>query len=83
MMAEQNQRGFVQDVLLNAFEPGVNSSILLFLNGVFVLLLCTLAVVAVFVGLNIHILFLGLLTVGLMASFNWWVLRECGNGTPP
>ncbi len=70
----QEQRGFVLDVMLNAVEPGVNSSVLLFLNGVFVLLLCTLAVVAVFIGLNIHIVFLGILSLVVMVGFNWWVI---------
>lgn len=72
----QEQRGFVVDVILSAFEPGVNSSALLCLNGTFVLLLCTLAVVTVFVGLNMHIIFLGLLALGLMVGFNWWVRFE-------
>ena len=64
-------RSFVLDVLLNAVEPGVNTSVLLFLNGIFVLLLCTLAVVAIFVGLNVHIVVLGVLALGLMLGFNW------------
>lgn len=82
-MAEQRdpqqakeQRGFVVDVILSAFEPGVNSSVLLFLNGAFVLLLCTLAVLTVFVGLNVHIVFLGFLALGVMVGFNWWVRFE-------
>ena len=66
----ESRRGFVLDVVLNSIEPGVNSSVLLFLNGVFVLLLATLAVVAVFTGFNVHIIFLGVLALGLMIAFN-------------
>ena len=64
-------RGFVLDVVMNAFEPGVNRAVLVFLNAVFVLLLCTLATAAVFVGLNVHIVILSVLTLGLMVAFNW------------
>ena len=64
-------RGFIQDVVLNAVEPGINSSVLLFLNGVFVLLLLTLFLIALIVGLNIHLLFLAILSLGLMLAFNW------------
>lgn len=64
-------RSFIQDVVLNAVEPGVNHSVLVFLNTIFVLLLCTLVAVTVLTGLNIHIILLGVLTLGLLLGLNW------------
>ena len=64
-------RGFIQDVMLNAIEPGINNSVLLFLNIVFVLLLLTLFLISLIVGLNIHLLFLAILSLGFMVAFNW------------
>lgn len=63
-------RGFVSDVVLNAFEPGVNRSVLLFLNIVFILLLLTLVALCFVTGLNFHFAFLLVLTVGLMIALN-------------
>ena len=64
-------RGFFQDVVLNAIEPGINNSVLLFLNIVFILLLLTLFLISLIVGLNIHLVFLAILSLGLMVAFNW------------
>ena len=63
-------RGFILDVVLNAFEPGVNNSVLLFMNIVFVLLLCSLVAITFIIGFNIHLLILGILAFGLMLAFN-------------
>lgn len=63
-------RGFVADLLLNAFEPGVNSSVLIFLNLVFFLLLVTLVAVTFITGINLHVIFLGILALGVMIGFN-------------
>ena len=63
-------RGFVTDLVLNAVEPGVNSSVLIFLNLVFFLLLVTLVGITVITGLNIHIIFLGVVALGIMIGFN-------------
>ena len=63
-------RGFVTDLLLNAFEPGVNSSVLIFLNLVFFLLLVTLVAITFITGFNLHVVFLGILALGLMIGFN-------------
>ena len=42
-------------VVLNAFKPGVNNSMLLFINIVFVLLLCSLVVITfIIVVLEAH-----------------------------
>lgn len=70
--ASQSDRGFVQDIVLNIFEPGVNQSVIIFLNITFVLLLLTLVGLTVLVGFDLHILFLIVLAVGLMAGFNWY-----------
>ena len=61
----------MQDIILSVFEPGVNQSVLIFLNLAFVLLLLTLAGLTLLVGLDLHILFLIGLAIGLMAGFNW------------
>ena len=66
-------RGFFSDLVLNAFEPGVNSSVLVFLNVVFFLLLATLVAVTFVTGINVHIIFLGIIALGLMIGFNLYV----------
>ena len=75
--ASQPDRGFVQDIVLNIFEPGVNQSVLIFLNLTFLLLLLTLVGLTVLVGFNLHILFLIVLAVGLMVGFNWYGQHIC------
>lgn len=69
--APSSGRGFVQDIVLNVFEPGVNRSVLIFLNLAFVLLLLTLVGLTLLVGLDINILLLTVLALGLMVGFNW------------
>ena len=69
-LAEKQSCGFVSDIILNAVEPGINYSVLLFLNVVFILLLVTLVTLMILVGLNIHLLVFSVLTVGLMIGFN-------------
>lgn len=66
----QEPRGFISDLVLNAFEPGVNSAVLIFINLVFFLLLVTLVAVTFVTGINIHTIFLGILALGLMIGFN-------------
>ncbi len=63
-------RGFISDIILNAVEPGVNYSVLLFLNIVFILLLLIPVMMSVLTGFNIHLLIFGVLTVMLMIGFN-------------
>jgi len=67
----QQGRGFVEDIILNAFEPGVNRSVLIFLNLTFLLLIITLIGLTILVGFNLHVLLLTALAIGLMAGFNW------------
>lgn len=69
-ISSSESRGFIADLMLNAFEPGVNSSVLIFLNLVFFLLLVTLVAVTFITGINMHIIFLGILALGLMIGFN-------------
>ena len=62
--------GFIADVVMSAVEPGVNSSVLLFMNIVFVLLFCFLVLFTVLTGFNIHLIFLSILSLGLMIAIN-------------
>ena len=66
----ENSRGFVSDIILNAFEPGVNYSILVCLNVVFVFLLLTLVALCFITDFNIHLIIFIVLTVGLMIGLN-------------
>ena len=68
--SESESRGFVTDLLLNAFEPGVNSSVLIFLNLIFFLLLVTLVAATFITGINLHFIFLEILALGLTIGFN-------------
>ncbi len=63
-------RGVFADIVLNTMEPGTNQTVLIFLNLVFLLLLATLAGVSVFTGVNIHVIVLGIITIGLCVGFN-------------
>ncbi len=67
---KEEPRGIFADIILNAVEPGTNLTVLVFLNVVFVLLLATLAGVSVFTGINIHVVMLGIITLGLCVGFN-------------
>jgi len=62
-------RGFISDIVLNAVEPGVNTSVLIFINVAFVLLLVTVAVVLL-IDFNMMLLLLGILAAGLMIGVN-------------
>lgn len=67
---KEEPRGFVSDIILNAIEPGVNKSVLLFLNIIFVLLLITLIAQSFLIGFNVHLIIMSILTVGLMIGVN-------------
>ena len=68
-------RGFVTDVVLSAVEPGVNNSVLVLINAVFVLLVVTLTLILVFLtGFNIHVIIMCLLSVGVLIGVNWYEL---------
>lgn len=76
-MEEEDKRGFLADLVLNAIEPGVNRSVLVFVNVVFGLLLATLVTMMVlFMGLNVHVIIMCLLATGLLVGFNWSVVSE-------
>lgn len=69
---ERSKRGFLADLVLNAIEPGVNRSVLVFINVVFGLLLATLvATMVLLVGLNVHVIIMSLLAAGLLVGLNW------------
>ena len=66
-------RGFVADVVLSVVEPGVNNSVLVLVNAVFVLLVVTLTLILVFLtGFNIHVIIMCLLSVGVLIGVNWY-----------
>jgi hypothetical protein len=62
--------GFVSDVILNAVEPGVNYSVVIFINIVFGLLLVTSVVLTIVTEFNTHLIFFTILTAGLMIALN-------------
>ena len=68
---ESTSRGFLQSVVLNAIEPGVNSSVMITVNAAFFLLLCTLAAMAYLTSFNFHVVVLGALTLVFTLAFNW------------
>ena len=72
-LAGNQSSGFVSDIVLSAIQPGVNYSVLLFLNIVFGLLLLTIVVLVILTNFNIHLVVFAILTVGLMISINMWV----------
>lgn len=67
---EGRPSGFVSDILLNAVEPGVNTSVIIFINIVFGLLIVTAVTLTIFTGFNIHLIFFSILSVGLMIALN-------------
>ena len=72
----KKQRRFTfSDVVMNAVEPGVNQSILLFINVVFLLLLLTLVLIIQFsTGYKTYMVILVFLAFGLLLAFNWLVI---------
>ena len=67
---QSQSRGFVSDIILNAVEPGVNYSVIAFVNIVFGLLLLTSIVLTVLTDFNLHLIFFTILTAGLMVALN-------------
>ena len=66
-------RGFITDVVLSAIEPGVNNSVLVLINAIFVLLVVTLTLILVLLtGFNIHVIIMCLLAVGVLIGVNWY-----------
>ncbi len=69
-MSKNQSCGFVTEVFQNAIQPGVNYSVLLFINIVFGLLLLTTVTLTVITDFNIHLIFFTILTAGLMVALN-------------
>lgn len=60
------------DIAANAFEPGVNKSVLLFINVVFLLLLLTIVLIIQFsTGYKLYMILLITLAFALFIGFNW------------
>ena len=71
MESEKPRRGFVESVVYSALEPGINSSLHVFLNVVLVLLVVLWIGLLFIVGFSIHLIILAAITLGLLAVFNW------------
>lgn len=69
---QRQGNGFsMTDVVLNAVEPGVNPSVLMFINVVFLLLLLTLILIIAFsTGYKTYMVLLVILAFGLFIGFN-------------
>ena len=65
-----NMEGLVNSI----FEPGVNRSLLIATNVAFGTLMAVLLLIGFFVELNIHIVFITILTFLLWMAINWYAL---------
>lgn len=68
--AGERSSGFVSDIILNAVEPGVNHSVIIFVNIVFGLLIVTALTLTIITGFNIHLMIFSILSAGLMIALN-------------
>eukprot|EP00117_Sycon_ciliatum_P011028 scpid99173/ scgid12672/ len=71
----------MEGLVNSIFEPGVNQSLLIATNFAFFVLLSVLVLIAVFVDLNIHVIFISILTTLLWIAINWFIL-EMATVTP-
>ena len=70
----QEKRFSVSQVILNAVQPGVNHSVLLFVNAIFLLLLLTIVLVIAFsTGLKLYMVLMIIIAFALFIGFNWFV----------
>ena len=70
----QEKRFSVSQVILNAVQPGVNHSVLLFVNAIFLLLLLTIVLVIAFsTGLKLYMVLMIIIAFALFIGFNWLV----------
>ena len=67
------QRGFFEEIGASIFESGANSSVVIAINCIFSALIVTLCALLLVWGINIHLIFLTILSVGLLISLNWSV----------
>ena len=68
----QEKRFSFADVIFNAVEPGVNRSVLLFVNAVFLILLLIIVLIIQFsTGYKLYMIILITLAFGLFIAFNW------------
>ena len=68
---KKSRRFTLSDVILNAFQPGVNHSVLMFINIVFLLLLLTLILIIAFLtGYKLYMVILLMIAFGLFIGFN-------------
>ena len=68
---KESRRFSLSDVILNVFQPGVNHSVLMFINIVFLLLLLTLILIIAFLtGYKLYMVILVMIAFGLFIGFN-------------
>ena len=72
-MAEQRQRGWLEDLLLVLVEPGTGLKLVPYINGALVMLILVLGATMAGGFFSVHLLVLLALAVALMASINWFV----------
>ncbi|KAL5473329.1 hypothetical protein EMCRGX_G027799 [Ephydatia muelleri] len=71
MESEKPRRGFVESIVYSALEPGVNSSLHVFVNVILVILVGLWIALLFIVGFSIHLIILAAITLGFLAVFNW------------
>ncbi len=63
--------GVASDVVKSVFEPGVNKGLVVFVYGIFTVLIVTLVAITLFIEFNIHVVMLTLLSAALFAAIRW------------
>lgn len=66
-----NNMGIVDSISDSVFEPGASAGLMNSLNLIFAALFLSLLFLAATAGFSWHIVFLGILAIGLLASINW------------
>jgi hypothetical protein len=67
----EQRRFSVSDVVLSAIKPGINHSLLQFINGVFLVLILTIVLIICFLtGYKLYMIILLVLAFGLFIGLN-------------
>ncbi|KNC83827.1 hypothetical protein SARC_03934 [Sphaeroforma arctica JP610] len=69
--------GMIGDVVNSIFQPGVNKGLHQFTNYAFIGLLVVLLALGIFYEFNIHVMFMLVLSTGLLIAINWYVGVRC------
>ena len=68
------QGGFFNEIGASIFESGANNSVIIAINCIFGALIVTLCALMLLWSFNIHLIFITVLSIGLMIAINWSVL---------